>query len=311
MNWSWKYWPLAALILVPGFAGGATVGDSFEAVKSNLGDPRGSITTSRGRQVVYYNRGHVTFVGGQVKEVSLQSDEDIALAQERLRQAREASVKAAALRKEIRIVRGMALRNEKLGDPVFLSSTPELRLRFWQDFMRIYPEVDVSQELQQALLAYQVSENLKEQEERIAEAEERARRAERRARRGYYSFGFQSLFSHGRLFRTTALRGNVMNKSFSGNRKHHFSASASRGIGKHKSFSGNRQHHFSASASRGNGMHGSFSGNRKHHHNIMARPRATAPVLFPTFFSAPITSLPSVSMNTSLPGGMITISGID
>ena len=176
MKGSGKYWPLAALLLIPGFAGGATVVDSLAAVKSDLGDVRGSILTSRGRQVVYYNRGRVTLVGGQVKEVSLQDDEEIALAQERLRQAREASVKAAALRKEHRITRGMALKEGKLGDPVFLTSTPELRLRFWLDFMRIYPEVDVSQELQDALLAYQVFKSLREQEERIAEAEERARR---------------------------------------------------------------------------------------------------------------------------------------
>ena len=194
MNWLGKYWPLAALFLMPGFTWGATVGDSLEAVKSDLGDLRGSILTSRGRQVVYYNRGRVTLVGGQVKEVSLQGAEEIALAQERLRQSREASEKASVLRKERLIARGMALKKEKLGDPVFLVSTPELQLRFWQDFMRFYPEVDVSQELQKALLAYQVSKNLKEQDERIAEleertrrAEERANRAERRTRRGFWN----------------------------------------------------------------------------------------------------------------------------
>ncbi len=327
-------------MLIPGFAGGATVVDSLAAVKSDLGDVRGSILTSRGRQVVYYNRGRVTLVGGQVKEVSLQDDEEIALAQERLRQAREASVKAAALRKERRITRGMALKEGKLGDPVFLASTPELRLRFWLDFMRIYPEVDVSQELQDALLAYQVFKSLREQEERIAEAEERARRAEerairaeRRARHGFYSLGFQSLFNQRHHFSVTASRGNGIHNSFSGNRKHHFSAAASRGNGMHKSFSGNRKHHFNAAASRGNGMHKSFSGNRKHHfsaaasrgngmrhsfstdrphhRNFTVQRRATAPVRFPTFFSASITSLPGGPVITSLPGGSITINGFD
>lgn len=287
MNGSGKYWPLAVLIIIPGLAGGAAVGDSLAKVKSDLGDPRGSIVTSRGRQVVYYNRGHVTFVGGQVKEVSLQSDEDIALAQERLRQAREASIKSAAQRKEIRIVRGMALRKGKLADPVFLSSTPELRLRFWQDFMRVYPEVDVYQELQKAHLAYQVSENLKEQEERMVELEERTRRAEKRtirtehrSRRGFYTFGYQSLFNNSRYFRTNAYRGKALRRSFSGNRKQHFRATSSRG----------------------KGMRKSFSRGRLRHRNITAQPRATAPVRIPTFFSASI---------TSLSGGRITIPGID
>ena len=292
---------------MPGFAGGAAVGNSLDAVKPDLGDLRGSIMTSRGRQVVYYNRGRVTLVGGQVKEVSLQGDEEIALAQERLRQAREAS----ALRKERRIARGMALKEEKLGDPVFLASTPELRLRFWQDFMRIYPEVDVSQELQDALLAYELSNKLREQEERIAELEVRAIRAERRSRHGFYSFGFQSLFNQRHHFSVTASRGNVIHKSFSGNRKHHFGATASRGNSIHKSFSGNRKHHFHATASRGNSMRHSFSTDRPHHHNISAQRRATAPVRFPTFFSASITSLPGGPMITSLPGGSINISGID
>ena len=268
MKGSGKYWPLAALFLMPGFTWGATVGDSLAAVKSDLGGLRGSILTSRGQQVVYYNRGRVTLVGGQVKEVSIHGAEEIAFAQERLRQAREVSEKAYALRKEHRIARGIALKEGKLSDPVFLASTPELQLRFWQDFMRIYPEVDVSQELQKALLAYQVSKKLKEQDERIAEleertrrAEERAIRAERRARHGFYSFGLQSLFS--------------------------------------------RRNHFRATASRGNGMRKSFSGDRPHHRNFTVRPIATAPVRFPAFFSASITRLPSGPMITSLPGGMI------
>ena len=274
MNAVRKIWLSAALFLMPGFTAGATDDILPAAVMSDLGDFRGSIQTSGGREIIFYNRGRVTLAGDRVKEVSLQNDEEIALKQERLRRARKVSEKNAVLRKDRRISRGSALKVAKLTDPVFLAYPEEVQLRFWQDFMRIYPEVDVSQELQKALISYRVSQKLKEQEERIAELEERTRRAEerairadRRSRRGFYSFGFQSLFNH--------------------------------------------RHHFRATASRGSGMRKSFSMDRPHDIEILHPPIASTPVRFPNFFSASITSLPGGPMITSLPGGMITINGID
>lgn len=81
-------------------AGAATVqmGDSRASVVAVLGDPKGSLTMGK-REILSYERGDVTLVGGKVVEVNLLSDESFAKkrqSQPQLPQAADLDRKAGA-----------------------------------------------------------------------------------------------------------------------------------------------------------------------------------------------------------------------
>lgn len=188
--------------------GAATIsnGDTLEQVKAALGRPTGEISV-RDKQVLFYDRGHVTLVDGKVIGSDLISREEAAKLEEmHERQRKEATRRAEEADRE-RITRAREVKEERLRNPAFRASSPQTRLYFWQDFQRRYPEVDVSLELSAADAEYRAQLDREAEERRLAELEERVIRAERDARDAnrrayhrYYPYAYQYGYYYGSDF---------------------------------------------------------------------------------------------------------------
>ena len=68
---------------------------------------------------------------------------------------------------------GLELKKEKLNSLKFKTALAESRIHFWRNFHRIFPDIDISDQLDAAFL---------ERDEEIARTEEEARLAEIEAR---------------------------------------------------------------------------------------------------------------------------------
>ncbi len=166
-------------------------GDSMQKVIDILGRPQG-VAEMGSKQVMFFDRGEVVLEDGKVAKVDILTAEAHSDYLDRREETRRVSQEQAEARRQQRIERGEAQKASKLSDPVFLSATADVRLRYWSKFRRSYPEVDISQQLDQALDEFEADTKRQEQERRILELEARVRmaeaKAERSERRRYYSF---------------------------------------------------------------------------------------------------------------------------
>jgi hypothetical protein len=155
-------------------AGEVSPGDSWAEVKATLGTPKGQVQRD-GRQILYYERGSVEMVSGQVATVSLRSPEEQAalMAREEVQRAER-----EAIRDRLN-AEGIALRDRKLADTNFLSAPLAYQVSFWETFARSYPGVPCGEPLIIARMRY--NEQLAEKSRREAEAERRAEQEERLA----------------------------------------------------------------------------------------------------------------------------------
>ena len=182
---------MAVAMLVAGLAQAEVrVGDSLAAVRAELGEPRGEMS-SGDYHLLYYERGKVELRGGKVVKADLISAEELErrtlLGLQRAAEAEKAAQEARARR----ITEGTALRQAKLADAVFMRSSADDRVAFWQYFKKTYPEValgdeytmalrELEQDLAEARVEQQRQAQIAALEQRVSDAEDRARRAERR-----------------------------------------------------------------------------------------------------------------------------------
>jgi|GEM_PF-1426018 hypothetical protein len=155
-------------------AGEVSPGDSWAEVKATLGTPKGQVQRD-GRQILYYERGSVEMVSGQVATVSLRSPEEQAalMAREELQRAEREAIR------DRQNAEGIALRDRKLADTNFLSAPLAYQVSFWETFARSYPGVPCGEPLIVARMRY--NEQLAQRSRREAEEERRAQLEERLA----------------------------------------------------------------------------------------------------------------------------------
>ena len=173
------------------------VGDSYQQVVAALGQPQGEIAAGDYR-LLYYGRGKVELRGAKVSKIELVSEAQA----EKNRQLRESQMadaqRTAEEARAKRIVDGTAARKTKLADTVFMASPASGRVAYWQNFKKLYPEVQLGDEYTVALrqleqdFAAQRAEQARQQqisdlEQRVADAEDRAKNAERRSSAALYN----------------------------------------------------------------------------------------------------------------------------
>ncbi len=154
------------------------IGDSEETVIEILGEPSGFMKINE-TLVLLCNRGEVVLKNNAVFDFEL-------ISQEEADRNKEVVAKRLALLE----AEGLALKNEKLADPNFISAPTGYQLAYWKDFRTQYPMVPVNDLIDALEIKNQeelaLLENLTEQDQRIAEleyslsiAEERAENARR------------------------------------------------------------------------------------------------------------------------------------
>lgn len=170
-------------------------GQSRQEVIAALGHPNGEVGTAA-RTILYYDRGTVVLCDGVVQQLELTSDEAMERRAEARRESREAEQARAEAACEARRLRGQAVMDRKLADPVLREADPQDRIRYWRDFAATYPEVDVSvvmaaavDDYEEQILRSEKRPRLAALEDRVAAAEARARRAEVRVDRDRYGYG--------------------------------------------------------------------------------------------------------------------------
>ena len=254
-------------------------GDSIERVKEVLGRPNGVISL-KNKQVLFFDRGEVTLVDGKATLLDILSEEEALAEQEKKQQKREKAARLVEERIRIRVKQGLALKEDKLTSPEFLASSAGLRLDFWRDFRRQFPEVDISQELSTTLK--ERSKELEQQAEnqRLAQLESRVLEAEYRARN------------------TQRLAYNHYNPFYNFTDPHRYyglPTGGRHGFSRHSSFSrSHRRSYSSAVYSRVNSLdthrisnqsHSFVASSPYHHRAHFQRRPVPPPVRFPTFFA--------------------------
>ncbi len=180
-----------------GFSAVVKEGDSINRVQAVLGSPNGAISVNE-KQTYFFDRGEVIFIDGIVTEIKLINESAAAVKHAREKKRRELAVLLAIERNQQRIIRGLELKEEKLNSLKFKTATAESRIHYWRNFHRVFPDIDISDQLDAALLERDEEIARTEEEARLAEIEARLLAAERRARYRYrYSFPYFSGFSHG------------------------------------------------------------------------------------------------------------------
>ena len=165
--------PLTAfgLFLLPA-SGAPEQGASREEVIDMLGEPEGSVNGG-GVEVLRYRLGIVELEDGFVMSSDLMTEEVF----EHRRLAKEKKISEEKRRAEeardCRVADGTAELKRVEADESFAKTSATDRLKYWQDFRRKYPEVDVSSQLRAAQ-----SEG-EGQEIRMAELEEEFRQGMR------------------------------------------------------------------------------------------------------------------------------------
>ena len=175
---------LLAAVLCPSilYASDVALGDSLAYVKSVLGEPHGYVAVGDD-EILYYERGKVEFALGVVSGLDLVSEEEALRRKEKRMQAIEEHKIREEKMKLKRHAEGLALLQEKLSEPAFLSSSASVRLAFWQDFIRRYPEVSAHKHYAAALQEREKDLKARAAEQRIAALEDRLEKAEERARK--------------------------------------------------------------------------------------------------------------------------------
>lgn len=182
----WRHtltWVLCAVVAFPLAVAAVEIGDAYEDVIRQLGDPPGFIKTDT-FALLYYERGTIRLEEDRVVNVELLSEEEAAEQRQIEREERARRQAAQQERQVQRLQEGRALRQQRHSDPDFLSASAEQQLAFWRQFRRRYPEVPVEEEYRAALERYEREQQvrrLEDQERRIRELEAQVRRAEERA----------------------------------------------------------------------------------------------------------------------------------
>lgn len=118
-------------------------GDTVEQVLEKLGTPKGKVSGGR-RTTFYYDRGTVDFLTGRVERVFLitaqEAQEKIA-AREKAEEERRKRAEADRVR---RLAEGQAQLAKAQEDKSLSAAPPGVRLAFWEEFRKKYPEQDVA-----------------------------------------------------------------------------------------------------------------------------------------------------------------------
>lgn len=124
-------------------------GDTFEQVVSKLGTPKGKVAGGR-KTTFYYDRGTVDFVNGRVERSFLVTQEEAAAKIAAREKAEEDQRKQAEADRARRLTDGKAELERALADKSLVTAPPGVRLAFWEDLQKKYPEVDVTSQIAQA-----------------------------------------------------------------------------------------------------------------------------------------------------------------
>lgn len=125
-------------------------GDGIKKVYASLGEPSG-VVEKGGHRIMIFDSGRVTFEGDRVVGIQLKSKRALAREAARIQSIAERNIERRDSRRE----RGLKLKAERLTDPQFRNAAAPDRLHFWKTFLRIYPEVDVSRQVETALSDYE------------------------------------------------------------------------------------------------------------------------------------------------------------
>ena len=162
-------WLAAGLLGAVGVRAEVAPGFSADEVVQELGAPEQMIQIND-RQIWYYDRGRVDLVEGEVVEAVLVSEEEAIARRERMEWERLEREQAQRELREARLVKGLTIQEEKLGDAGFLAQPAATRLAFWRSFKRSNPEVPLSEDYYAALEEREDELQQREAENRLAKA---------------------------------------------------------------------------------------------------------------------------------------------
>jgi len=137
-----------------------------------LGKPTGSIKSGN-FMLLYYDRGKVEFRDEKVTTVDLMTKEELATKKEADKEAE----KIAAERRALNTFEGQKLKQEKLANRDFVSSSYSNQVKFWRAFKKKYPNVSVAKEY--GIVLEGLEEEIKEEKAIVAALEEKARTEKR------------------------------------------------------------------------------------------------------------------------------------
>jgi hypothetical protein len=156
------------------------VGDSLKQTIEVLGEPLGSIEL-RDKTLLLYPQGEVTLREDRATEIDLMTDEQFAADQERLRREREEWLQQQERMAAARIEEGRALKTFKMGSGAFAALPAKDRVDYWRSFQIRYPEIEVTQQIADALQGYEIELQQLRSQQRIADLEARVAAAEKEA----------------------------------------------------------------------------------------------------------------------------------
>jgi hypothetical protein len=163
------------------------IGDSAEKVFVVLGRPEGQIKSGT-FLMLSYPRGKVELRDKIVTKVDLISEDELNRRIAKDQERKKMRAEAAKRQKAQKHADGIRLRKEKLDDPDFTALPTTEQLYYWQEFKKIYPDVDVSDTYaalltirERELREEEVNNRLAAMEQRVADAEARAASAEQEA----------------------------------------------------------------------------------------------------------------------------------
>ncbi len=131
------------------WAGEIEVGDSREEVIQEVGQPQGTMLSSR-METLFYERGTVTLRDRKVVHARLKTAEEVVREKARRRKEAVARKVAQEQERERRIEEGKALKAWATNDSEFKQSSPAERLDYWRKFQKTYPKISVGEEIASA-----------------------------------------------------------------------------------------------------------------------------------------------------------------
>lgn len=156
------------------------IGDSLETTIDKQGKPIGTIGL-KGKTRLLYPEGEVVLKEDAVVGIDLMSETEYAAEQERLQREREEWRAEQARVEQARKEEGQSIRAAKRGSSAFASLPAKDRVDYWRSFQIRYPDVDVSEDLANALESYQTELAELKSRQQIARLEARVARAEQEA----------------------------------------------------------------------------------------------------------------------------------
>lgn len=165
------------------------VGASKSEIQTALGEPIGRISYND-KVILLYPQGDITLRNDRASQVDIKPESVYLAEQAHLEKERGKWALQQARLSEKRAIEGEKLKSAKLKSADFAALPAKNRANYWQSFKNRYPEVDVTEELSDAMDSYQleVAEIRRQQElndlkSKIAEAEKARAEAELEAQR--------------------------------------------------------------------------------------------------------------------------------